>query len=276
MRKAKRILVGWTITNPPLTRWVCGIANASLLGSREGHNTLALGLELQDTLEYQRSVMNMRLVMVGGHTRNLGKTSVVEGIIRGLPEFNWTAVKITQFGHGVCSVNGEACDCALTEHRFSITEERQKDTGTDTARFLAAGARRSFWVRTKQGDLAAALPAFREKVEGDESVIVESNSLRRFISPELYLQVLDTSNPDFKISAHQMFELSDAYILVSRPDRASVLANTALLAREVEKNKPCFTVREEDRFISEEVIAFVRSQLTIEAPGAARRFQPAY
>ena len=214
--------------------------------------------------------------MVGGHTRNLGKTSVVEGIIRELPEFNWTAVKITQFGHGVCSVNGKACGCAVGEHQFSITEEHRKDTGTDTARFLAAGARRSLWVRTKQGDLATALPAFREKIEGDEFVVVESNSLRRFMNPALYLQVLDTSNPDFKISAQQMFDLSDAYILVSRPDRAPVLANTVLLAREVEKKKPCFMVREEDRFISEEVIAFVRSHLRIEAPGVAGRFQPAY
>lgn len=211
-------------------------------------------------------------MMVGGHTRNLGKTSVVEGIIRGLPEFNWTAVKITQFGHGVCSVNGEACDCAITEHPFSITEERQKHTSTDTARFLAAGARRSLWVRTKQGDLVQALPAFREKIKGDEFVIVESNSLRRFMRPELYLQVMDMSNPDFKISAQQMFDLSDAYILVSKPDRAPVLANATLLAREVEKKKPCFMVREEDRFISEEVIAFVRSQLTIGVPAAARRF----
>ena len=85
---------------------------------------------------------SMKLVMVGGHTRNIGKTSVVEGIIRSLPEFDWTAAKITQFGHGVCSVNGESCDCAVSEHQFSITEERNSDTGTDTARFLAAGARR--------------------------------------------------------------------------------------------------------------------------------------
>jgi molybdopterin-guanine dinucleotide biosynthesis protein len=220
--------------------------------------------------------MTMTLVMVGGHTRNLGKTSVVEGIIRGLPEFNWTAVKITQFGHGICSVNGEACGCAVSEHQFSITEERHKDTGTDTARFLAAGARRSLWVRTKQGDLFAALPAFREKIEGDEFVIVESNSLRRFMNPALYLQVLDTSNPDFKLSAQQLFELSDAFILVSRPDAAPVLANTILLAREMKKDKPCFMVREEDRFISEEVTEFVRSKLAVGADDVARRLQPAH
>ena len=219
----------------------------------------------------------MKMVMVGGHARNVGKTSVVAGIIGGLRELDWTAAKITQFGHGVCSVNGEACGCAVSEHQFSITEERRPDTGADTARFLAAGARRSLWVRTKQGELAAALPAFTAKIEADEFVIVESNSLRRFITPALYVQVLDVANPDFKTSAQQFFDLSDAYILVRKIGQAPPAPrDNALLAREIEKNKPCFTVNEEDRFISQEVIEFVRSKLSVGAGDVARRVQPAY
>lgn len=218
----------------------------------------------------------MKLVMVGGHTRNIGKTSVVEGIIRALPELKWTAAKITQFGHGMCSINGEACGCAVSEHQFSITEERRRDTGTDTARFLQAGASRSLWVRTKQGELFTALPALRRKIEGDEFVIAESNSLRRFMNPAVYLQVLDTSNSDFKVSAQQFFDLSDAYILAERSHgRPAVLANTVLLAREIQKNKPCFAVKEEDRFISEEVIEFVRSKLGVGRQDGQRRLQPA-
>lgn len=218
----------------------------------------------------------MKLVMVGGHTRNIGKTSVVEGILRATSELAWTAVKITQFGHGVCSVNGEACGCAVNEHQFSITEERQRDTGTDTARFLGAGARRSLWVRTKQGELFTALPAFKKRIEGDEFVIVESNSLRRFMTPTIYLQVLDTSNPDFKVSAQQYFDLSDAFVLVERNGGMSAgLPGAVLLAREIEKNKPCFTVREEDRFISKEVVEFVRSRLAVPEQNIARRLQPA-
>ncbi len=218
----------------------------------------------------------MRLVMVGGHARNVGKTSVVAGIIGGLREFNWTAAKITQFGHGICSVNGEACGCAMSEHQFSITEERHRDTGTDTARFLVAGARRSLWVRTKQGELATALPAFASKIEADEFVIVESNSLRRFITPALYIQVLDAANPDFKVSAQQFFDLSDAYVLVRKTGQANPTpADNALLAREVKKSKPCFMVNEEDRFISQEVIEFVRSKLSVGAGDVARRVQPA-
>ena len=209
----------------------------------------------------------MRMVMVGGHTRNVGKTSVVEGIIGGLSEMNWTAVKITQFGHGVCSIDGESCECAVAEHEFSISEERERDSGTDTARFLAAGARRSLWVRTRQGDLFTALGALRKEIEQCEFVIVESNSLRRFIEPAIYLQVLDPANPDFKLSAQQFFDLADAYLLVTRggedPARVVTGAQGVLLAREVERKKSCFTVSAEERFMNQSVIDFVRARLTV-------------
>ena len=208
----------------------------------------------------------MKMVMVGGHTRNVGKTSVVEGIIGGLPEMNWTAVKITQFGHGVCSINGESCGCAVTEHQFSISEEKERDSGTDTARFMAAGARRSLWVRTKQGELFNAFGAIKKAIEGCEFVIVESNSLRRFIEPTVYLQVLDPANPDFKLSAQLFFDLADAYVLVARggDDQAEPMTGVqgVLLAREMAKKKSCFTVSAEERFMNQSVIDFVRAGLS--------------
>jgi molybdopterin-guanine dinucleotide biosynthesis protein len=208
----------------------------------------------------------MKMVMVGGHTRNIGKTSVVEGIIRGMPEMNWTAVKITQFGHGVCSTSGELCDCAVAEHAFAITAERPSDSRTDTARFLAAGARRALWVRVGQGELLTALPALKQEIGGDDYVIVESNSLRRFIKPALFLQVIDPAHADFKDSARQFFDLADAYLLIDDSGRATPAAaadtQAVLLARAISRNKPCLPVAAANRFMSQEVLQFVRSQLT--------------
>ena len=39
----------------------------------------------------------MAVIVVGGHSRSIGKTSVVAGLIARLPEFHWTAFKITQY-----------------------------------------------------------------------------------------------------------------------------------------------------------------------------------
>src|SRR5260370_3704576 len=85
----------------------------------------------------------MAILVIGGHSRSVGKTSVVASLIAALPERRWTAVKITQFGHGICSVNGESCDCATDEHTVAISQERDATGGTDTSRFLLASAPRS-------------------------------------------------------------------------------------------------------------------------------------
>jgi hypothetical protein len=155
----------------------------------------------------------MAIVVVGGHTRNIGKTGVVAGLIAALPVRRWTAIKITQFGHGVCSANGEPCDCATAEHTIAVSEEREMESGTDTSRYLAAGAARSFWVRTRMGELGEAMGRVRELLAGSENAIVESNSVLRFLQPDVSLSVLDPSISDFKPSALRYLDRVDALIV---------------------------------------------------------------
>ena len=159
----------------------------------------------------------MAVVVIGGHTRNIGKTSVVAGIVAALPEFRWVAVKITQFGHGVCSANGEPCDCETADHTMAVSEERERASGTDSSRYLEAGAQRSFWVRTRQGQLQEAMPRVRRLIQDAEAagsdVIVESNSVLRFLRPELFLSVMDPGVEDFKPSALRYLDRADALVL---------------------------------------------------------------
>src|SRR6266481_6455762 len=113
----------------------------------------------------------MPILVIGGHTRSVGKTSVVAGIIAALPGFHWTALKITQYGHGVCSANGAPCDCATADHSWAISEEKDRKGESDTSRFLLAGAARALWVRTEQGKLAEAMPALRKRLDRARHVI---------------------------------------------------------------------------------------------------------
>jgi hypothetical protein len=155
----------------------------------------------------------MAIVVIGGHSRSVGKTSVVAGLISALPEFNWTAVKITQYGHGICSANGEACDCATLDHSWAISEERDRSGESDTSRFLIAGAQCALWVRTEQGRLAEAMPTLRQKLVKARNVIVESNSVLKFLRPVVYLTVLDPATSDFKTSAREFLDRASAVIL---------------------------------------------------------------
>ena len=155
----------------------------------------------------------MKAVVIGGHTRDIGKTSVMCALIREFAPLGWTAVKITQYGHGICSRDGRVCDCAPGEHPFAVTEETDAQGPGDTCRYLAAGARRSLWLRVRQGQLATALPLLRRKLLRAEWVVIESNSILEFISPLLYLVVLDASRSDFKPSAERFLAKADAFVV---------------------------------------------------------------
>jgi len=152
----------------------------------------------------------MATVVVGGHTRNIGKTTLAAQIIAAFPELAWTAMKITQYGHGVCSANGEPCDCATADHTIAVSEERNRESGTDTSRMLVAGAHRVLWVRTQQGELQQAMPRIRKEIAATENVLLESNSVLRFMKPDVYVAVLDPAVADFKSSALRYLDRADA------------------------------------------------------------------
>jgi molybdopterin-guanine dinucleotide biosynthesis protein len=198
----------------------------------------------------------MSLIVIGGHSRNVGKTSVVSGLISALPEFRWTAFKITQYGHGICSANGEACDCATGDHSWAISEEKIRTGDSDTSRFLAAGAERVWWVRTEQGRLAEAMPELRERIGEANYVIVESNSALKFLRPDLYLTVLDPSTADFKVSAREFLDCADAVILHAMKGK---VAWTDVSLKPV-ASKPIFQIAPPP-YITPEIVNFVRARL---------------
>jgi len=198
----------------------------------------------------------MSSLVIGGHSRSVGKTSVVAGIIAALPEFHWTAAKITQYGHGVCGVNGEACDCATADHAWAITEERSRAGDSDTSRFLAAGAHKVWWVRTQQGRLAEAMPTLRTRLAEAENVILESNSVMRFLRPDLYITVLDPATADFKNSAQEFLDRADAVILHKAADgRGWERVSLKPVA-----GRPVFQIVPPE-YVTEEMVEFVRRQL---------------
>lgn len=200
----------------------------------------------------------MAVVVVGGHSRSVGKTSVVAGLIAALPEYQWLAVKITQYGHGICSNHGGPCDCAVddVEHSFAINEERDRSGESDTSRFVRAGAARSIWVRSRQGYLAEAMPDVRREMAKHENIIIESNSVMRFLRPDLYLTVLDPNNADFKDSARNFLDRADA-VLLHTSNGTPAWTNVSM--RPV-SSRPTFAITEAN-WVPAEFVEFVRGNL---------------
>jgi hypothetical protein len=168
------------------------------------------------------------LIVVGGHSRKVGKTSVIAGLIRALAGAGWTAIKISPHAHA--------------------TEER---AGTDTSRYLAAGARKSVLLR------APDLSGIRAALEGAENAILESNSALDALPPDLYLMVLDFSVPDFKQSARRCLERAGAFVIIESPVAQPFWSG---LPEGWIKSRPSFLVKPPE-YISPALVEFVRQRL---------------
>jgi hypothetical protein len=89
-----------------------------------------------------------------------------------------------------------------------------------------------------------------------ENAILESNSVMRFLRPDLYLTVLDAANPDFKSSAKEYLDRADAVIL---HDGSTTPAWSKVSLKPV-TNKPTFGIRP-PQYVTPELVEFVRERL---------------
>jgi hypothetical protein len=195
------------------------------------------------------------LVVVGGHSRNIGKTSVVAGIIRKLKDRRWTALKITQYGNGVCSHHSAACGCEPeSDEPFALSEEYEPNR-TDTGRFLAAGAERSFWLRVPAGELPRAADTVRKILGQGQNAIVESNSVMELVQPDLFLMLLDFSCQDFKASSLRFMDRADGFVVIDRGINAPMWDD---IARGMWDQKPQFLVKPPN-YATSAVTGFVKS-----------------
>jgi len=214
--------------------------------------------------QYSHLPVKMQTVVVGGHARKIGKTSVMTGLIRGLRSFGWTAVKLTQHSHGAAGLQSVSSG-AGSEEDYLLTEEQTVEGRGDTCRYLAAGARRALWLRVRQGALKKAVPALLAALRRDRFVMIESNSILSFLKPDLYLFVVDSRVRDFKPSARKFVRRADALVPLGplEPPTRPAFDPSGF------RNKPVFAVRRPDDF-NPGLCRFVRGKLHLSAPSSVK------
>ncbi len=135
----------------------------------------------------------MAIIVVGGSARKIGKTALVCGLIRALPEFDWTAVKITSHSHGSTQ---------------PVREESIAGQGTDTARYLAAGARRALFVTAGDDALGPIVQQILQECPPPGCIIFESNRVLEHLRPNLCLALASSlegeRKPSFEIVEQRM------------------------------------------------------------------------
>ncbi len=136
------------------------------------------------------------LIVVSGHSRGVGKTSLVEAILKVSRPTSFSTLKISGHHHGGTEAVGP----------------RREETGSRGSRLLGAGAQSAWFVGAADDHFPLALPAIEELMSASRNWIVESNRLIAYLRPELLLFVCHPEIVDWKASAHACLRSCDAVV----------------------------------------------------------------
>jgi chloramphenicol 3-O-phosphotransferase len=163
----------------------------------------------------------MPIIIVSGHARKVGKTSVVAGLIKAFSEYPWIALKVSTHWHSKSS----------SMEDLEIYEERNSGQESDSSRFLAAGAQRSFWVQIQECRVESIMPQLQPILQSSPFVIIEGNNILAHVSADIHVMVVNCNLAEIKESARRLLDRLDVLLVInsksSLPSWKDVLVNTA-------------------------------------------------
>lgn len=130
-----------------------------------------------------------RMLLIGSKQRKAGKTTLACELIKKFSkDYKTTAIKITRISKEYPD-HDMADDSELLKKGYSILEEKNCSNNTDTSKFLAAGAKQSFWLRVLDDCLLEGFTSLLKRIEKDAVIICESTSLIRLVKPGVFVMI---------------------------------------------------------------------------------------
>ncbi len=155
--------------------------------------------------------------MIGSAGANVGKTELACALIKKFCKTtDITGIKVTTIRakDGECPRGGEGCGvCSSLDGDFDIMEETDSNSQKDTARLLAAGAKRVFWLRVMKKSLKEGLTCLLDIIGPEAVSICESNSLRQVVEPGVFLMVKGRDSKTWKSSARNVKKHADRIVV---------------------------------------------------------------
>ena len=153
------------------------------------------------------------MLLIGGATRNVGKTSLTVKVIKAFAHETVVALKIKTIYPNDTFFHGQK-DKVVLETDYRIIEEINANGTDDTNLMLNAGATRVFRISCKVHAIGEAFDSLIDNYLGTKPYcfICESNSLRKVLTPGVYIMIKHANNSDMKPSATEMEKHADVII----------------------------------------------------------------
>ncbi|RLD71143.1 MAG: hypothetical protein DRJ10_19690, partial [Bacteroidetes bacterium] len=156
-------------------------------------------------------IKQKKILLIGGATRNVGKTSFSCAIIENLSKINSIiGLKIKTLYEGDMFFHGK--DRNPLKGNYRIIEEFDNSGDEDTMRMLKAGAKQVFRIKVKSEFIKDAFNELFQQIPENSFILCESNSLRKVLKPALFLMIKHKNSNKIKPSAKKMEPLADKII----------------------------------------------------------------
>ncbi|MBN1969455.1 MAG: hypothetical protein JXR48_10955 [Candidatus Delongbacteria bacterium] len=148
-----------------------------------------------------------KCVIVGASGKDIGKTTLITNIIRHIKSISDDkiyGIKSTIF-HGDAKFDN-----------YSILKEDNMSGKTDTSRMLLSGCEEVYWLKTDMESVEKGFLEILEKIPLESIIICESNTLRNFVIPDLFILLADEDQTNWKKSALNILDKADLVINIDR------------------------------------------------------------
>jgi len=148
-------------------------------------------------------MQKINMLLIGGWEKNAGKTTLTTRLIKEL--------KSTGFDKIICAKVTVLRDFDGKKEP-EIWEEYNPDREKDTGRMLKAGAHKVFWLKTDEEHVEQGLTELLSRVPDDAFLICESNILRKYAEPLLFIMVKRDNPLGMKKSAEKVKNYVDLMV----------------------------------------------------------------
>jgi hypothetical protein len=129
------------------------------------------------------------MVMIGGNSRNTGKTTLACNIISKLSETHEVVgLKVTSIRPGEEDLHGTHCEEVASS--YTILEELNSESPKDTSKMLRAGATHVYYIRVTEVFMEKAILHFLSCYINNQLIVCESRSLREILKPGLFVMMM--------------------------------------------------------------------------------------
>lgn len=156
------------------------------------------------------------MLLIGSGDKNAGKTKFACSLIKKFsPRCSIVGIKVTVLEETEVTFHhlSEGCDvCLSAQGSYCVAKETNSQINKDSSRMLASGAKQVYWLQVWRKNMEEGIGVLLDIIGDDAVSICESNSLRQFIEPGVFVMVKSCGGGNWKPSAKKVAQYADRIV----------------------------------------------------------------